>query len=143
MSERRIIMYRDPEPKMSGGAQVAITSIILFVLIMLTVLGMWGCPKWNVYRKTLSGEAQLKEAEWSRQIAIKEAMAKHEAAEYEMKAEILRAKGAAEAMAIIDSSLTPEYIKYLWVNGLHDGSSEIIYVPTEANLPILEATRKK
>lgn len=27
------------------------------------------------------------------------------------------------------------------VEGLHDGSSEVIYVPTEANIPILEATR--
>lgn len=30
-----------------------------------------------------------------------------------------------------------------WVKGLTDGSSEVIYVPTEANLPILEAGRIK
>jgi hypothetical protein len=30
----------------------------------------------------------------------------------------------------------------LWIQGLQDGSSETIYIPTEANLPILEATRK-
>ena len=39
-------------------------------------------------------------------------------------------------------SLTPEYIKWKWVEGLHDGSSEVIYVPTETNLPILEARDK-
>ena len=36
-----------------------------------------------------------------------------------------------------------EYITWKWVEGLHDGSSETIYIPTEANLPILEANRRK
>lgn len=126
----------------STSAKVALTTSIIFILIILIILGMWGCPQYNVYQKTLNGEAQLKEAEWSRQIRVKEAMALKEAATFEMEAEILRAKGAAEAMAIIDSALTDEYIRYLWVQGLHDGSSEVIYIPTEANLPILEAVRK-
>lgn len=43
--------------------------------------------------------------------------------------------------SLISASITAEYIQYLWVQGLHDGSSEVIYVPTEANLPVLEATR--
>ncbi|UCF13227.1 MAG: hypothetical protein JSW06_02940 [Thermoplasmatales archaeon] len=34
------------------------------------------------------------------------------------------------------------YLRYLWIQGLHDGSSEVIYIPTEANLPILESVRK-
>jgi regulator of protease activity HflC (stomatin/prohibitin superfamily) len=55
--------------------------------------------------------------------------------------EIARAKGAAEANRIIAGSITPEYIQYLWVQGLNDEHSEVIYVPTEANLPILEALR--
>ena len=126
---------------MTPGQRIFTTFIGVTLLILILILGLWGCPQYNVYQKTLSGEAQLKEAEWSRQITIKEAMAKDEAAEYLMSAEIKRAKGAAEAMKIIDDALTEDYIKYLWVNGLQDGSSEIIYVPTEANLPILEATR--
>ena len=33
------------------------------------------------------------------------------------------------------------YLRYLWIQGLQDGTSEVIYIPTEANLPILEAAR--
>ncbi len=62
-------------------------------------------------------------------------------AEKDAEIEVARARGAAEANKIISGSITEEYIRYLWVQGLHDGTSEVIYVPTEANLPILEATR--
>ena len=105
---------------------------------------MWGCPKWGVYRKTLNGEAQLKEAEWNRQIAVKEAEAKLDAAKSLAKAEVERAKGVAEANKIIGESLknNDAYLRYLWIQGLQDGSSEVIYIPTEGQLPILEATRK-
>ena len=48
-----------------------------------------------------------------------------------------------KANEIIGNSLKDNdaYLRYLWIKGLHDGSSEVIYIPTEANLPILEATR--
>jgi len=55
--------------------------------------------------------------------------------------EVARAVGVAEANKIISGSISSQYIQYLWVQGLNDGNSEVIYVPTEANLPILEATR--
>lgn len=59
-------------------------------------------------------------------------------------AEVERAKGVAEANRIIGESLKNNegYLRYLWIQGLQDGSSEVIYVPTEASLPILEATRR-
>ena len=59
------------------------------------------------------------------------------------QAEVERAKGVAEANEIIGESLKENeaYLRYLWIIGLQDGSSEVIYIPTEANLPILEATR--
>lgn len=55
--------------------------------------------------------------------------------------EVARARGVAQANEIISGSISQQYIQYLWVQGLNDGNSEVIYVPTEANLPILEATR--
>lgn len=55
--------------------------------------------------------------------------------------EVARAKGVSEANKIIADSISQQYIQYLWVQGLNDGNSEVIYVPTEANLPILEASR--
>jgi hypothetical protein len=107
-------------------------------------LAMWGCPHYNVYSQTLSGQAKLREAQSSRQIAVEEAKAKKESAALLAEAEIERAKGVAKANQIIGDSLkdNDEYLKYLWILGLQDGSSETIYIPTEANLPITEATRR-
>ena len=112
--------------------------------ILLVTAGMAGCPVYNVWQQELSGKASLKKAEWNRQIAIKEAQAKMQSAKSLAKAEVERAKGVAEANQIIGVSLkgNESYLKYLWIQGLQDGSSEVIYIPTEANLPILEATRK-
>jgi prohibitin 1 len=62
-------------------------------------------------------------------------------AEKDAEIEVARARGVAEANKIISDSISPQYVQYLWVQGLNDGNSEVIYVPTEANLPILEAMR--
>jgi len=68
----------------------------------------------------------------------------YESAKNLAKAEIERAKGVAEANKIIGESLkgNEAYLRYLWIQSLSDGHSETIYVPTEANLPVLEATRR-
>lgn len=124
-----------------------IMGIIFFILIIILGIALlfWGLPQYKVYSKTLSGEAQLKEAEWSRQIQIKEAEANLESEKLNALAEIERAKGVAESNKIIGDGLknNSEYIKYLWVKGLTDGSSEVIYIPTEGNIPIMEAMRLK
>ncbi len=108
-------------------------------IILLIGISMYVFPIYGVWQKELSGKAQLKEAEWNRQITIKEAEAKKEAATALAAAEVERAKGVAAANKIISVSLDEQYLRYLWIQGLHDGSSEVIYIPTEANLPILEA----
>lgn len=118
--------------------------IIAVVVIILAFVGMLvGQPLYNVWVKGLSGRAQLNEAEWNRQIIIKEAEAKKQAAKSLAEAEVERAKGVAEANRIIGQSLknNESYLRYLWIQGLQDGNSEVIYVPTEANMPILEAGR--
>lgn len=122
-----------------------VTLWIIGIAFFLSLIfgGMWGCPKYNVWQKELSGKAKLKEAEWSRQIEIKEAQAELEAANYKMQTDSTRAEGVAIANKIIAESLTQEYIQWRWVEGLHDGSSETIYIPTEANIPIMEANRRK
>lgn len=45
-------------------------------------------------------------------------------------------------MGLIGASIKDNegYLRWLWINSLNDGNSERIYIPTEANLPILEAT---
>lgn len=120
-----------------GGSWAVLT------LVGVTCLGMWGCPHYTVFEQGMAGQARLKEAESSRRILIEEANAKREAARALAEAEIERAKGVAEANKIIGDSLkgNDSYLRYLWIQGLNDGTSEVIYIPTEANLPLLEATR--
>lgn len=110
---------------------------IIIILILIGIV-MWLLPKYNVYQREMSGKAQLKEAEWNRQIAIEEAEAKKVSAELLAEAEVIRAKGIAEANTIIGQSITESYLKYKFIEGLNDGNTETIYVPTEANIPILE-----
>ena len=69
-------------------------------VVGIAVIGglMWGLPKYNVYRRELSGMSQLKEAEWNRKIAIQEAEARLGSSKLDAQAEIERAKGVAEAI---------------------------------------------
>ena len=123
---------------------VIIVAMILTFIGISVIGGGAILPIYEVWRKELAGKALLKEAEWSRQIEITEAMAKKEAAVALAAAEVERAKGVAKANKIIGESLkkNESYLRYLWIQGLNDGSSEVIYVPTEANLPILEAGKR-
>ncbi len=99
--------------------------------------------KYCLWSASIHGEAELKQAEWNRQIIVKEAIAKKDASSLLAQAEVERAKGVAQANKIIGDSLkqNEEYLRYLWVDSLHNTQNQIIYVPTEANLPILEANR--
>jgi regulator of protease activity HflC (stomatin/prohibitin superfamily) len=116
---------------------LAIGGVLIAVFLLVGLL--WGIPNYKVYARELNGKAQLREAEWNRQIAVQEAEALKESAKLKAEAEVIRAGGIAEANEIIAGSLTDEYIRYKFVEGLNDGNTEVIYVPTEANLPILEA----
>lgn len=112
---------------------------VLGVIIGIIALSMWGFPKYNVWKNQLKGEAQLKEAEYSKQVQIEEAKANLEAEKLNAKAEVERAKGMAEAMEIEGGKLTDEYVKYLWVKTMAGQEKSTIYIPTEASLPLLEA----
>ena len=100
---------------------------------------MWIIPQYSVWSKGLKGEAQLREAEYSKQVLIEEAKANLEAEKLNAQAEVERAKGMAEAMEIEGGKLTDTYIKYLWVRSMTGNRATTIYIPTEAGLPILEA----
>ncbi len=123
----------------STGAVIGIV-----VLVMLTIgTGMVGCPVYEVWHAQKAGEAELAQADQNRQIAVAQARAKAESAHFEADAEITRATGVARANEIIGKSLqgNEAYLRYLWINGLEQNKNAVIYVPTEANLPILEASR--
>jgi regulator of protease activity HflC (stomatin/prohibitin superfamily) len=127
-----------------GGNKMIQIIMGVFSIMGLVVLGMAGLPVYSVWQQEMSGKAEFVRAEQNKRIAIEESRAKLEASKFEADAEIERARGVAEANKIIGDSLkgNESYLRYLWIQGLHDGSSEVIYVPTEANLPILEAGKR-
>lgn len=105
---------------------------------------MYIVPRYNVWQQEMSGKAEFAKAEQNRKIRIEEAKANLEAEKLNAQAEVERAKGAAKAIEIENGSITPEYIQYLWVRQQGSlGNKTVIYIPTEASLPILEANRFK
>lgn len=110
-------------------------------LLVLVAAGLYGCPKYNVWQQQLAGEAELKRAEQNRKIAIQEAEAKRESAKSLAEAEVIRAQGVAKANQIIGESLKNNevYLHYLWLEHLE--KANVVYIPTEAGLPIMEAGR--
>lgn len=111
----------------------------LFIVLLIVGL-MFGIPTYKVWQQEQEGKAEYAKAEQNRRIKIEEAKANLEAEKLNAQAEIERAKGAAEAIKIENGSLTPTYIQYLWVRQQNASTNnKIIYIPTEAGLPILEA----
>lgn len=120
---------------------------LIVVIVGLAGLAMWGCPTYNVYQQRLAGEAELQRATFNRQITIQEANAKKESAKALAEADVFRAEGAAKANVILGNSLkgNEDYLRYLWIQNLENAKNgpSVIYVPTEAGLPILEAGRRR
>lgn len=119
------------------GVLIVLAFLVLFV-------AMWGLPQYNVWASELDGRAELRKAEQNRQIAVEEAKAQKESAQCLADAEIIRAEGVAKANKTIGDSLkgNEAYLRYLWINGLNNNQQNVIYVPTEAGLPILEAGKR-
>lgn len=135
----------------------AIKTIAWVVLILMLVIASFTyiIPKAKPWWAEQNGKAELAQAEQNRQIQIIEAEAENTAAtsraqtrikiaQAEAQAEIERAKGVAQANQIIGDSLkgNEDYLRYLYVIGISDHAGQIIYVPTEGGLPVLEAGKR-
>ena len=120
-----------------GGFAIAIGSVLVAAAIM------FGIPTYYVWQQNKEGEAELAKAEQNRQIAIQEAKAKEESAKSLANARIIEAQGISEANRIIGDSLQDNdaYIHYLWIEALKESKDEVIYIPTEAGIPITESAR--
>ena len=134
--------------KKSGQAGIAILSVLAVIVVLgVVAAGMAGCPRYNVYVQQKEGEALLAHAQSSREVAVAEAKAKMESASMLAEAEVIRAGGVAKANKIIGESLkeNESYLRYLWITEVSGSKQDktVVYIPTEANLPILEATRNK
>lgn len=117
---------------------------VAFVGLVLALGLMIGMPYYNVWQQEMDGKAEFSKAEQNRRIKVEEAKANLEAEKLNAQAEIERAKGAAAAIQIENGSITENYIRYLWVRQQSDlNNKTVVYIPTEAGLPILESTRLK
>lgn len=114
----------------------AFTTIVVLGIIFGLMMGL---PVYNVWRAEKSGQARLAEAEQSRQIIIAQA-----------RAEVDAAKMRAEAIEIV-GEMAKKYPEYrlqefigAFAEALQEGNiDQIIYVPTESNIPIMEASRMR
>jgi hypothetical protein len=123
---------------------ISITGFILFCLLAIIVLAMWGCPTYNVYSAKMGGEALLAHAQSAKEVAVAEAKAHMESASYEAQADTIRAHGIAASNQIIGNSLKQNqaYLQWLWIDQLKDTKNQIIYIPAgKMGLPLLEANR--
>ena len=113
---------------------IVMVSIILFIF----VFAMFIVPSLKPWWASQNGKAELAQAEQNRQIIIIQA-------EADKAAEITRSEGVAKANEIIGNSLkgNEDYLRYLYITGItsKDINREVIYIPTEATMPILEADR--
>jgi len=124
--------------KQRGDAELFVVSTMV-VTITFALLGfsLWFFPWWNVWSSEQSGKAALAKAESTRQILVTQAHAEREAAT--LRAEAIKIVGQA-------AKDFPEYRQQEFIGAfaeaLKDGHvNQIIYVPTEANIPIIEARR--
>jgi regulator of protease activity HflC (stomatin/prohibitin superfamily) len=130
--------------KNQKGQSGLVILLCLSLAGMFIGLAMWGLPQYSVYKKELYGQAELAQAEWNRQIIIQEAKAKEEASVSWARAEVNRAKGSAEANEIVAKGLGggEAYLRWLFIEKLDEIKGQIIYIPTEAGMPILEAGKR-
>lgn len=118
-----------------SGLGYAVVTAIAIVFIGGFLLA-W--PHYKVWQQGMSGQARLAEAQQSKQIAIESA-----------KAELESAQLRAQAIKVIGETAKqyPEYRNQEFIgafgDALRDGKiQQIVYVPTEANIPILEAGKR-
>jgi len=115
-------------------------------MIVVPVLAWagYGYPHWRVWASHQAGLADLQKAKNEQQIQIAQAQSRLDAAELNKKAAVIEAQAVALQIAEIGQQLTQHdlYLKWQWIKMMEERpKNSIIYVPTEANMPILEAVR--
>lgn len=129
-------------------SDVKVTVITLGVTVAVVLAFLIGWPQYNVYRQEMAGRAAYAQAEQDRRIRVLEAQAALDSAELTAQAEIARARGTNEANRIMAESLggPDNYLRWSYINMLQEtagsGDRQIIYIPTEAGMPILEAGQR-
>lgn len=115
----------------------SVISLVLALCAAVIVLGLVTYGHLNVYLQRLSGQAAYAHSESERKVLVSQA-----------EAELESAKLRAEAIKIVGEMAKqyPEYREQEFIGAFGDALKsdkidQIIYVPTEANIPIIERKR--
>jgi carbonic anhydrase len=131
----------NPQGRVSFG-----TVALGVVLIVVLIVGMFGCgaayKSYNRYQKRADSKNNLWKAQYDKKIQVQDAQGKKLAASLLADVEVARAVGVAQANKIIAHSITPEYLRYYYIQTLAGHPGHVVYIPTEAGLPILEAGKR-
>ncbi len=118
--------------------------IVLFVVAAVAWV-LFGYPVWKVWASQKQGEADLQQAHKEQQIQVSKAQGRLDAAKLNKEAAVIEAEAVSAQIEKIGAQLTEHdlYLKWQWIKMMEDRpDSSVIYVPTEANMPILEAGKR-
>ena len=118
-----------------------LVGIGIIALVLIILLMMWGMPRYGIYSSRKAGEAELAEANYAEQVEIAKANARLKSAELNKQAEIIDAEAVSESIKTIGDALKDNqgYLQWQFIRNLNETDNKVIYIPTEASLPILEA----
>lgn len=127
------------------GFSITIGAVVALVIVGALIL--IGLPTYNVYARQMQGKAAYEQAVQDRRIRVLEAQAALDSAQLTAQAEVARARGTNEANRIMAESLggPDNYLRWSYIHMLEEtagkGDRQIIYIPTEGAMPVIEAGR--
>ena len=128
---------------------------LTITLVLLIALGMTSCYDFDREQQekdaVTAGKSILFKAEFSKKAKVEQAKADFESAKLEAdtrlieaeanaKSKLIEANAKSKAIEVVGNALksNPEYLKFQMIEGMYKYKSDkTIYVPTEANLPII------
>lgn len=121
-----------------GSTDAVLITLVGAFVILIFILLLFAWPHYKVWKQGMNGQAALAEAEQSKMIQVQTAKAELESSK--LRAEAIKTIGAA-------AKEYPEYRNQEFIGAfgeaLRDGKiQQIVYVPTEANIPVLEAGKR-
>lgn len=118
------------------GNPMKVAMFIIAIAITLIIGAFFAIPYYNVWQQGMSGEAALARANQTRQIMVTQAQAERDAATLRAQAIGIMGKAAKEF---------PEYREQEFIGAFAEALKEgkinqLIYVPTENNIPVFRHT---
>lgn len=135
-------MNKQEEYEFNKTLTKVVAGAIVFVLVAIVgIIFVWKLvtPQLNLYRSNTEKQSVIKEQEAISEAEVFAAEKRVIAAKAEAEARRIEAQGIADAQEIISATLTPEYLEWRYYEILGTTDNQVIYIPTEASLPITEA----